>query len=286
MTGSFRKRIKFLFTRDGLSNVPQKFLIVFGVVWLMVEPFSWFYPAMAQYKELIFGLSAAVVLLATLHLSFPRVEHEKKWEGKNVTIKIKVGKLFEEPGNIAIGCNECFDTEAPGAISANSLIAQLVKSRFDNKRDDLDRDISAALAALTPAPYLDRRQGKKQGYPIGTVAVIAQGAQKIFLTAFTKAYPTQRSMSKEELWGSLNKLWEVVRERAYVDEPIAVPVWGGGLAGFPGSRLMLIQLILLSFAMATRADLVSRNLTLVIYDNDYDPHEFRKAAETLDALEF
>jgi hypothetical protein len=61
---------------------------------------------------------------------------------------------------------------------------------------------------------------------------------------------------------------------------------GAGLAGFQASRISLIQLLLLSFAIATREKIVTRKLTLMIWEGDYDPREMSEAIEMIKTLEF
>lgn len=92
-------------------------------------------------------------------------------------------------------------------------------------------------------------------------------------------------VSKEDLWMSLSSLWKMVRERSTSDR-FAVPFWGVGIARFPSSRLLLIQLLLISFAIATRESVVTRKLSLIIYEKDYDPEEIIVIIQILNTLTF
>src|SRR6201999_1534633 len=88
---------------------------------------------------------------------------------------------------------------------------------------------NALVGALST--YVARSQGRTRSFPIGTTAVIYEGAQKHYLVALTKTDP-QTSLANagiEELWKALGDLWNKVRETAGGD-PVAIPLLGSGLA--------------------------------------------------------
>ena len=72
-----------------------------------------------------------------------------------------------------------------------------------------------------------------------------------------------------DLWCSLNRLWETAREKGHGLE-IAMPIVGSDLARTNLSRMMLIRIIILSFITASQQDFITKKLTLIIYRQDVD----------------
>lgn len=70
---------------------------------------------------------------------------------------------------------------------------------------------------------------------------------------------------------SLSSLWKMARRST--SDRFVVPFWGAGITRFPSSRLLLIQLLLILFAIATRESVVTRKLSLIIYEKSYDLEE-------------
>ncbi len=283
-----KKRIKFLFSREAFKSLRTHFLQALGVLWLFVEAASYFFPGMPEMRNQIFYGFLVVAVLWTIARSFPPLNYSKRSRPSNVEIEIKIGNLFEQPGNIAFGCSDCFDTEPERVIGSKSLMAQIVNNSFGGDHTLLDSKISQSLKAQvhTGKPDPNKTFGKSIRFAIGTVAVVPVRDRKVFMVAFSVTNDDKTTTTtKEDLWASLCHLWTAVRQHGFL-EPIAVPVLGAGLARFPASRTSLIQLLLLSYAIATREALVSRKLTLVISENSYHPEEITEAVELLNTLEF
>ncbi len=289
-----KKRIKFLFSKEAFKNLLSHFLQASGVLWLFVEVVSYFFPELLEirkqkfYGAIIFAVFIIFAVLWTITRSFPPLYYSKRSRPSNVEIEIKIGNLLEQPGNIAFGCSECFDSEPGKVIASSSLMAQIVDNSFGGDHTLLDSKITQSLNAQAITGKLDPNKsfGKNIRFEIGTVAVIPVRNRKVFLVAFSTTNDDKTTTTtKEDLWASLCHLWTAVRQQGFL-EPVAVPVLGAGLARFPASRISLIQLLLLSYAIATRQALVSRKLTLVISENDYHPEEIAEAVELLNTLEF
>ena len=287
----FLQRLKFFFSAVTLRAFLRYFFFAIGAQWLVVEVLNHFLknkPWFQQINDNLLLPFLGVALLYALFLSFPPLRYGRRLRGPNAEIVITVGDLFTFPSNIAIGCSDCFDTKAPDAVDPKSLIAQLV-SRVDGVlAGTLDQLIAQSLASHSIAGTVDPgfTRGKNARFPVGTVAVVKEGPRKVFLTVFSKAnYDKTTHTTQEDLWLSLSALWKVVRRDGGL-EPIAVPVWGSGLAYFNAARISLIQIVLLSFVIATRERPVSRKLTLVIHEKDYDPEEMAEAIQLVNTLDF
>ncbi len=284
----FKKRLKYFFSGATLTSLLTNLLQALGILWLLFEVASYFSPGFSDKKSILFYFFISAALVWTVIRSFPRLNHHKKSKPSNTEIEIKVGNLFKEPGYLAIGCSDCFDTEPETVIGSRSLMAQLVKNSFSGNYNILDGKISQSMyeQKIHGIPLSEKKFGKTERFPIGAVAVIQLTNQKVFLFAFsTTNNDKTTTTTKEDLWASLCQLWTEVRKQGFL-EPISVPVFGAGLARFPASRISLIQLLLLSFAIATRENIVSRKLTLVISESDYDPEEMAEAIELVNTLEF
>jgi hypothetical protein len=71
------------------------------------------------------------------------------------------------------------------------------------------------------------------------------------------------------LWLALSNLWEVARNVGQQDV-VSIPVIGSGLARLSGrlSYTDLIRLIILSFLVASRERIVTKELRIVLHPND------------------
>lgn len=229
-------------------------------------------------------LAATVVAISAswaLFRSWPR-PIEQRYQQPRTEIRIVVGDLFDQEGNIVVGMSTSFDTESPHVIAPNSVQGQLLGRVYNGDRQALDAQLAAALAAVRPTgsfTVADAKAGKQEIYPIGTVAVISQSPRKLF---FCVAYTEMQSnctvrADVNGVWISLNELWRVADARGNGD-PISIGVIGGGQ-----SRLSqhlppqdAIRLTVLSYIFASRVRPVSRQLNVVVRNEDL---------ENLDALE-
>ncbi len=283
-----KKRWTALFSAECARDAGSHFLKAFGLLWLLTEAAAFFFPDIIQsFRSGILLAVVAGALLWAVYRAFPPVRFTKEYPASNCVIELRVGDLFEQKGDIAFGCSDCFDTET-GVIGPTSLMAQFAEKAFDGDVEALDRRISESLSEHKIKGRIDKKKtfGKNERFPIGATASIVDNERNVFLTAFSRTnLDTTTETSKEDLWLSLCHLWTGVRQRGYL-APVSIPVWGTGLARVPASRLSLIQVVILSFVIATRENKVSNQLTLVFAEGDYSVHEMREAVQLVDALDF
>ena len=286
-----RKRIKFLFSREALKELLSNSLMMLGVLWLILEIISFFFPVeVNKLKESywIFFSFVGATFVGALVFSFPPLRYTRKSSASNVEVELKVGNLLNQTGNIAIGSSDCFDTEFPQVIPVESLKAQLIQKYFQANHTLLDQAIDASLRAQGIVGPVDSSKifGKKHRYPVGTVATVPAGNKQAFITVYSKMNADKLTLTSiEDIWLSLCGLWSAVRLHGNLHS-ISIPIWGAGLARAKASRLSLIQLVLISFAIATREIRVSRKLSIIIYEPDYEPDEMRKAIRVLNSIDF
>ncbi len=283
----FWKQVEYLFSKDGIRDLLTHFLMAFGIIWLSIESLSYFFPDKLPRGLGLFLASVIIAVLWATIRSLPPRRYSRISKASNVEVEIKIGKLLDQPCNIAMGSSDYFDS-APDVISNETLRYKLIQKSFNGNHTLFDKAISTFLDEHHITGTLDPNKtfGKRIKFPIGTVVVIPDGSRKTFLTVFAKMYPDKTTIaSKEAMWTGLCCLWTAVRQHGSL-EPIALPLWGAGQARANASRLLLVQLILISFAMATRETKVSRKLSILVREEDYHPSEMMEVIKLLGTLEF
>jgi len=88
---------------------------------------------------------------------------------KDIKIKLVIGDLFKQNGDIVIATNSTFDTTMNNDfISKNSIQGRLAL-RYYNKIEHLDGEIAQVLKGITPKDTLTREKSKCKRYEIGTI---------------------------------------------------------------------------------------------------------------------
>lgn len=195
----------------------------------------------------------------------------------NVKVSVIEGDLFEQTGHIMIGMCDTFDTAIPKIISRQSVQGQFLERVFNSDVAALDELLHEALRGITPVASVTK-EGKTARYSLGTVAVLNDYARRFFCLAYTTMNEQNEARGTPAgIWKGLDSLWQAVSQHANGGQ-LAVPVIGGGQARvaqvLPAQDS--IRLIALSFLLASRAEKICDELTIVVR-----PQEFRK----LDRLE-
>lgn len=205
--------------------------------------------------------------------SWPR-PIEQSFQQPRTEIRVVIGDLFAQDGNIVVGMATTFDTEIPHVIAPESLQGQLLTRVYNGDARALDAELTSALVSVSPSRSFtpaDNKHGKQDVYPLGTVAVINQAPRKLYLCL---AYTEMRadctvSADVDGIWRSLNELWRVADARGNGD-PTSIGVIGGGQSRL-SQHLPLqdsIRLIALSYIFASRTRPVSRQLNIIVRDRD------------------
>lgn len=260
-------------SKAALSRLARRFLEVFGVCWLFLEPLALWRPedlrwGLRGYLWLS-GLSFVVAIL----WAWPKKSIRRKLPVSDTKIVIGVGDVLEQKGNIVIGCTDVFDTEIGDVISPLSIQGQFQTKLFPQQQR-LDQAISEALANVVPTLDEGKVRGKKERYPIGTVAVVEAKGNRYFLVAYSKMRNEMRVESDIcKLSASLNECWEAIRTRGQ-HEPIHMGVVGSALARIGLSRALLLQFIVLSFLDAEKKESLTCELSVHIPESDVEHIDF------------
>ena len=143
----------------------------FGVLWLCVEISGYFFgdtqlPSKLQRNWWLF-FAAGLAISAVSCLPRLRVSH--KLSGRDATIEIAVGDMFDFPGALVVGTNTTFDTRlSRQLISEDSVQGQFTR-RYYGDETQLDAELQVCLAQIDHEELPGIRVGKNRKYPVGTV---------------------------------------------------------------------------------------------------------------------
>lgn len=203
--------------------------------------------------------------------SWPQHEVSRNFRYLGIRVTVRVGDLFEQPTHIVIGVTDVFDTDTTENVIINeeSIQGQFLHRVYGGHRARLDDDITAALSGFpveSSESSAVKPLGKRNRYPIGTVAVLGSSERRYFLGAYSRMQNNLISVSSADyIWHCLSAIWET----AYVygqRRPISVPVIGSDLArGVHLDHENLVKLILLSFVARSRRGILCKELAIVIH---------------------
>ncbi|MFJ2632874.1 macro domain-containing protein [Streptomyces sp. NPDC087422] len=234
--------------------------------------------------------SVAACVLWGIGRARPVTRVRQEFRRPDMTVVVEEGDLFEQAAHLVIGFTDTFDTAPEGGLVINeaSVQGQLLARRYDDDLPRLDAELDAALGAVTPVAREDRARkplGKLDRYPIGTVAVLGTRPRLTFAAAYSRiGNDYVAASSVEDLWFSLNRLWDTVSRYARPDA-VAMPLVGSGL-----SRLdyldqdSLLRLILMSFIARSREGAVCRELRVVVRSADLERVNMPEVAAFLRTL--
>lgn len=243
---------------------------VFGGVSTCLQTSNVINPSITLFQG--FGMLALVAIISVvggLAWSWPRPISED-YSAPKTKISITQGDLLAEKGHLVIGTNDTFDTETPLIIARSSLQGQALDKLFGGDLKELDKQLDAALAGISPIGNVTK-SGKQDRYGTGTIATLKHGPRLLFFVAYTQLnFQNKAESTPDTLWKSLLALWEEVSKRGN-GEVVAVPVFGGGLARL--SSLLpaqdAIRFTVLSFMIASRNQKVCDELRIVVRPEDY-----------------
>lgn len=216
--------------------------------------------------EVIGGIS----LLWGMIRIWPRLNISRQMETPDVKISVKVGDLFEQKDNLVIGFSDTFDTEKGQIISPNSIQGQYLTRVYADDRTKLDSDLKSALKGKKAQLEKNKSSGKNKRYPIGTVTTLSNGSNKYFCVAYSfMGNNLQAQSNVSRLTTSLNNLWEEIRIKGEC-KAISMGVLGSDLArmGHVASHSDLIKLIISSFILTSRENIITKELTVVVKENN------------------
>lgn len=246
-------------------------LQAFGVLWIAVEPTSFFLPKFAAVARCYWWLFVVTGLVAGLWRAWPRLSVRAPVVGTDALVEIRICDVFSQQGAVVVGSSTTFDTTMDdGTISSKSVQGQYTQHYADSV-EDLDRQLMDSLAGI-PAENLGRQvksYGKKMKYPVGTVASVTCNRKRAYFVAIATFNQHKVASSRtQDILDSLPRLWEFVRNRGGL-HPISIPVLGSGFSRVQAKREELIREIVKSFVAASQIGRFCERLTISVAPRDY-----------------
>lgn len=287
------RKLSHLITGETLKQMVKYFLLAFGTIWLLIEFPSGVNENIEKYfKSLgqsVLIISIVMALIYGIYKVRPKTSVKKEFKASNTAVEIKVGDIFDEKVNIAIGSSDYFDTNYD--INSNlSLKSQVINKCFNSDAQYVDELIQVSLSKqnITGIENSERNEGKKIKYALGTTAILPHDNRKIFIVIISELiYEGNRKHTNSNpqlLNNALNKLWEIIKTEGRM-KPLTIPVFGSGLARVNLSFLLLIQLIVLSFVAYSKNTRITEKLTINIHESQYNPSDFEELKKFLDSIE-
>ncbi len=270
----------------GFWRLAESFLLIFGVLWLAMEPAGLFFPDDFHFGWWGYGCLVGGSLVGAITWRWPRRSISADLSAPDTTIEVKVGDLFDEPGHLVIGTNDVFDTELGEVIKPASVQGQFLSRFYEGDSAKLDAEVGAALAGQDHLKEEDHHKpvGKQWRYPVGTCITLGTVGRRFFLTAYGRMGSDLKcSSDADTIWLSLSCLWQEVRRKGQGME-VATPILGSDLARTGLPRTALLKMIVLSFVVASKREPVTKKLTIMVHPRDldrvnlYDLEDFLRSA--------
>lgn len=279
-----------MLTRRGRQILLRNAMAAFGGISAVLQFVGQFFPRSFPDSGSVAAVSLAACLVWGLSRARTVRRVRQEFRRPDMAIVVEEGDLFDQGGHLVVGFCDTFDTASDGGvvIDESSVQAQLLLRRYGGDVRRLDAALATALGAVEPVAREDR-QGKPLGkldrYPVGTVAVLGARPQLTFATAYSRiGNDYVAASSVEDLWFSLNRLWDTVRRYARMEQ-VAMPLVGSGLSRLDHlDQESLLRLILMSFIARSREGAICRELRVVVRPGDLERINMPEVAAFLRTL--
>lgn len=267
--------IKFYFNprhwQESWSKVINKNLWLLGVIWLLISLVHFFFKQSSPISQtpnvfwIVFIFSFIVAVLSTIP-PLNLVDHVK---GKDITIRIIVGDIFNQNGDKIINTNSTFDTTLKNDfISTKSIQGQLAKREYD-QIEHLDQEIDKQLSEIVPIREHSRSASKNNQYEIGTIIKLKHRSKfKSYWIAMADVNEYGKPNGEfENLQICLESLWRFIGEKGHMNR-LVVPILGSGRTGINESRFTILKEMIFSFVAYSKEQKITEELVICIFPSD------------------
>ena len=213
----------------------------------------------------VFAVSLVVAIFSTI----PPINFLETIQGKDISIRIVVGNIFNQRGDVVVPSNSTFDTiRKDEFISPNSIQGQLAEREYD-KVEYLDQEIEKQLQNITPTKTLNRSDSKNKQYEIGTIIKLSHRSEfKSYWMALANVNEHGKPDGKfENLQICLESLWRYIVEKGHMTRLI-MPVLGSGKTGINENRFTILKEIIFSFVALSKELKITEELMICIHPSD------------------
>jgi hypothetical protein len=267
MLDSFYKSLTIGLQRRWRTGLGQAFGVA-GAIWLVTEIAIASSTAATTWLQHHGGLYRSTVIAAAVVWFLVHA-----YETRSVTflvpttdyrITIKYGDLFAEKADWLIGVNEFFDSTLGHVVAQQSLHGQFIAKVYGSDEAAFRAAADAALAGKPSIPTHRPIQPSAQ-YPIGTTAVVANGAHKAFLMAMshTDMATAKASSSVPLLWEAMLGGLQAVHNYGN-GAALSMPLIGNGRSSVNVEPQHLLRLIVLSLVDFGRKVALPKEVTIVV----------------------
>jgi len=262
---------KYIFS---LKKTLTILLNTLGVIWLLVEPLSFFSQDLADFFKLHWLWLFGIGVIWAIYECWPQTEFCNKIANRDIHIQISIGDLFKYEGDLIIPINTSFDTSfEDGLIAINSTQGQFTKKYFNEPRY-LEQDIQVHLNNQAPILELPTKlKGNKFRYEIGKVLKLKLPKEEnkfAYISAIADMNDSGVAATNfDNILVSLGSLWEFVMHKGEFGT-LNIPVFGTGRGRVMESRETIIKAIIHSFISSISSGRRFCNkLNIVIYPKDF-----------------
>lgn len=264
-------------TTRGRSWLAANTLVAFGLTSAMVQFAGQFFPGSLPSALVVTGGCAAACLVWGMVRAYPRRVVRRDFKHPEMSVVIEVGDLFaQSDAHLVIGFTDTFDTSIENdlIIHRTSVQGQMLQRIYGGDQPLLDRELDLALqgvAVESTETVQSKPHGNLDRYPRGTVAVLGTPQRRLFGVAYGRmGNDLIVRASLDDIWHSLNTLWESIYRSGY-RETVAMPLVGSGLARINHlERESLLKMIVLSFVASSRQRLICKELRIMVWAPDLD----------------
>ena len=157
----------------------------YGLLWTIAESFSAFFQDYKPTGIVWYGIFVSLSVIVGLGKCRPKNRIRIDIPASDSSFEIRFGDLFEDFDVVVIPVNEFFDGSLGDHVSENSLHGYFIRNFLGGQSTTFNEMTSKALNAV-PSESIQRPNGRKSKYPIGTVAVIDISQQRFLLAALQR----------------------------------------------------------------------------------------------------
>lgn len=191
-----------------------------------------------------------------------------KVPGKDFSIEVRIGDLFDGQNDVVVSTNTTFDTDmASGLIDTDSVQGQVATRFFNANTVEIDRQLTAELAAVQGTPRANAPR-KQLEYPIGTVARVRSHNRIFYFVAMSRLNAQgTASATVRDIEDALEATWTFVRTHGSVGG-LSIPLMGTGRGRTGIPRKKAVERIAHSFTEGSSDQVFSSRLSIVIRSQD------------------
>lgn len=260
-----------------LTRFIKAIFVAFGSFWA-VQP-VWEILPEAQQASLrpFWWVLAILAILNGIRDVWPTRRIECRLKGRDVTIAIEVGDVFQTNDAIVVGSNQTFDTLSAW-ISKDSVQGQYTAKYYDSI-SHLDTDLDTALAGQHFVHDAQKNVGKQRVFPVGTTAQVKAKNRNAYLVAISNFnHHGVATGTMEDVRVALAGCWQYITDRAGNISALRMPVIGTGFTRLVETRETVIKEIVQSFVVACSERRFCEALTVVISPADYKKYDINLGA--------